>query len=167
MSQQNVDAVHRLAAAVGRRDVDEFLELSDPAIAWHSSISVLSEGGAYHGHEGVRQYFRDLDDTFESFEVTLDRVLDVGDLVLAVGRLDSCGKTSGVETATQMGWVFWFRHGKAIYGIQRRSSQPSACRSKPLTPTPDLGSRASAQRDFQRRVSTDAGAGMNSAACER
>ena len=107
MSQQNVDAVHRLAAAVGRRDVDEFLELTDPAIAWHSSISVLSEGGAYHGHEGVRQYFRDLDDTFESFE--------------------------------------------GAFRIQRRSSQPSACRSTAVTPTPDLGSQASAQRDLRQR----------------
>jgi ketosteroid isomerase-like protein len=72
-------------------------------------------GGAYHGHAGVRQYTSDIDETFESFEARLDRVLDVGDLVIAVGRLDYRGKISGVETDTPVGWVFRFRKGKVFY----------------------------------------------------
>jgi ketosteroid isomerase-like protein len=115
MSQENVDVVHQIAAALGRRDLGLFLEVTDPAVEWHASISVISEGGAYHRHDGVRQYMSDVDETFESLEATLDRVLDVGDLVLAVGQLHYRGKVSGVETDTPMGWVFRFRKGKVFY----------------------------------------------------
>ena len=107
--------MREIAAALGQRDVDRFLELTDPAVEWHSSISVISEGGAYHGHEGVRQYLRDVDETFESLSATMDQMLDVGDLVLAVGRLHYRGKASGVEQAAHFGWVYRFRNGKLVY----------------------------------------------------
>jgi ketosteroid isomerase-like protein len=114
MSQENVDTVYRIAAALARRDVAFYLEVSDPEVEWHTSLSVVSEGGAYHGHEGIRQYMSDIDETFDSFEATLDKVLDVGDLVLAVGRLHYRGKASGVEMDAQLGWIFRFREGKLV-----------------------------------------------------
>jgi ketosteroid isomerase-like protein len=107
--------VRRIAAAGGPRDASVFLELTGPAVEWHTSLSVVSEGGAYHGHEGVRQYVRDLDQTFESFEVDLDGLMSVGDLVLTVGRVHYRGKASGVELEASVGWVFRFRDGKVLY----------------------------------------------------
>jgi ketosteroid isomerase-like protein len=115
MSRGNVEVVHQIAAALGRRDLDLFLAVSDPAVEWHSSISVISEGGAYHGHEGVRQYMSDVEEAFDSLSATIDQVLDVGDLVLAVGRLHYRGKASGVEMDMRLGWVFRFRQGKLVY----------------------------------------------------
>jgi ketosteroid isomerase-like protein len=115
MSQENVAVVHQLAAALGRRDLDLFLEVTDPAVEWHTYVSVISQGGAYRGHDGIRQYMSDMDETFESLETTLDRTLDVGDLVLAVGRIHYRGKASGVEMDAPVGWVFRFRQGKIIY----------------------------------------------------
>jgi ketosteroid isomerase-like protein len=115
MSRENVEVVHQIEDALNRRDLDRFLEVTDPAVEWHSSISVISEGGAYHGHEGVRQYMRDVEETFASLSATLDRILDIGDLVLAVGRLHYRGKASGVEQEAHFGWVFRFRDGKVVY----------------------------------------------------
>jgi ketosteroid isomerase-like protein len=63
----------------------------------------------------VRQYVRDLDQTFESFEVDLDGLVGVGSLVLAVGRVHYRGKASGVELEASVGWVFRFRDGKVLY----------------------------------------------------
>jgi ketosteroid isomerase-like protein len=114
MSQANVDVAQQTAVAVGRRDVEFLLAVSDPAVEWHTSVSI-AKGGAYHGHDGVREYLRDIDETFELLEPTFDRALDVGDLVLAVGRLHYRGKASGVETDVPMGWVFKFREGKVFY----------------------------------------------------
>jgi ketosteroid isomerase-like protein len=122
MSRQNVEVVHQIAAALGRRDIDRFLDLTDPEVEWHSSISVIAEGGAYHGHEGVRQYMRDVGETFQSLSATVDQVLDVGDLVLAVGRLRYRGKASGVELEAPFGWLYRFREGKLVY--LRAFSQP-------------------------------------------
>jgi ketosteroid isomerase-like protein len=115
MSQKNVEIVRRIAAAVGQRDVSVFLELTDPAVEWHTSLSVVSKGGAYHGHEGVRQYVSDLADAFDLFEIDLDDLLGVGDLALAVGRVHYRGNTSGVDQEVSVGWVFRFRAGKVLY----------------------------------------------------
>jgi ketosteroid isomerase-like protein len=115
VSQANIGVVRRIAAAVGQRDTSVFLALTDPTVEWHTSLSVISKGGAYHGHEGVRQYVRDLDQTFESFEVDLDGLVGVGDLILAVGRVHYRGKASGVELEASVGWVFRFRDGRVLY----------------------------------------------------
>jgi ketosteroid isomerase-like protein len=110
-----VDVVHEIAAALGRRDLSAFLGLTHPDVEWHSSISVISEGGAYHGHDGVRQYMSDVNEAFESLEATVDSALDVGDLVVAVGSLRYRGRTSGVEMHAPLGWVYRFRQGKLVY----------------------------------------------------
>jgi hypothetical protein len=47
MSRENSEVVRMIAAAVGRRDTSVFLELTDPAVEWHTSLSVVSKGGAY------------------------------------------------------------------------------------------------------------------------
>jgi ketosteroid isomerase-like protein len=115
MSRENEEVVHRIAAALGPRDLSTFLEVTAPDVEWHASLSVISEGGAYHGHEGVRQYVKDVAEAFETFEATLDGVLSVGDLVLGVGQVTFRGKASGVEQTQQFGWVFRFRGGRVVY----------------------------------------------------
>jgi ketosteroid isomerase-like protein len=115
MSQENVELTHEIVAALGRRDVERFLELSAPEGEFHSSISVLSEGGAYHGHEGIRQYMSDVDDAFESLEPIIEQTLHVGDLVVVLGSLRYRGRASGVTSEPQFGWVFKFREGKLVY----------------------------------------------------
>jgi ketosteroid isomerase-like protein len=115
MSRENVEVVYRMASAVGQRDVAAFLDVTDPAVEWHTSLSVISEGGAYHGHEGVHQYIRDLDEAFESFEVTLDDVFALGEVAMAVGRVDYRGKASGVEQTEQFGWIVRFHESQVIY----------------------------------------------------
>ena len=115
MSRENEQVVHQIAAALGPRDLSTFLEVTDPAVEWHSSLSVIAEGGAYHGHEGVRQYVKDVAEAFEFFEATLDGVLSVGDVVVAVGEITFRGKASGVEQTQQLGWIFRFRDGRVVY----------------------------------------------------
>jgi ketosteroid isomerase-like protein len=115
MSRENVEVVQQIADALGRRDLDFYLDVSDPAVEWHSSISVIAEGGAYHGHDGIRQYISDVVEAFDVLDATLDQTLDVGDLVVGVGRLHYRGKASGVDSVVPMGWIFKFREGKLTY----------------------------------------------------
>jgi ketosteroid isomerase-like protein len=76
---------------------------------------VISEGGAYHGHEGIHKYISDIAEAFDSFEVTLENVLAVGQVAVAVGRVSYRGKASGVEQTDQFGWVVRYREGKVVY----------------------------------------------------
>jgi ketosteroid isomerase-like protein len=112
--QENVDTVRQLAAAVSRRDLPQILELTDPQVEWRPFIAALAEGGQYRGHDGIRQYLRDLDETFETFRTNIEDLLAVGDLVVGAGHIHYCGKGSGVETKAPVGWLLKLRGGKVL-----------------------------------------------------
>jgi ketosteroid isomerase-like protein len=115
MSQEKVEIIHRLAAAVGRRDTETLIQLTSPEVEWHTSLSVISEGGAYHGHDGVRRYVTDLEDAFKAFDAHIDDVLVVGDSAVAVGHVRYHGKASGVEQVQPLGWAVRFEGDRATY----------------------------------------------------
>jgi ketosteroid isomerase-like protein len=70
---------------------------------------------AYHGHEGLRRWWANVDATFEEFEASIDEVRDEGDVVLALGRLRARFR-SGITLDTEVGWVFRFSNGLAVWG---------------------------------------------------
>lgn len=103
-----VDAVHR-------RDEARLIELMDPDVEWHSLIAALGEGGVYCGHDGIRQYLRDLTDAWDVFHVELDQVISVGSIVVLVGPLHYRGKGSGVETRFDAGYMAKVRDGRVVH----------------------------------------------------
>jgi ketosteroid isomerase-like protein len=115
MSQENVEAVHRVLTAVSERDVPCLIGLTDPDIEWRSFFAALSEGGEYRGHDGMRQYVADLREAFETLRVDVSSLLDVGETIVGIGRLYYKGQGSGVEADSAAGWVFRFRGGKVLY----------------------------------------------------
>jgi ketosteroid isomerase-like protein len=115
MSEENIALVGEIVDAVMRRDADRLIELTDPDVEWHSLIAALGEGGVYRGHEGMRQYVRDLTDAWDVFHVELDQVISVGSVVVLVGPLHYRGKGSGVETRFDAGYMAKIRDGKCVY----------------------------------------------------
>ena len=97
MSQENVDAFTRAIDAINRSDVDAVVQELHPSIEWNMAIQVLVGGDAavYHGHEGVREYFRDMDEAFAEVELVFTEVRDLGDRVLATGSFSTRGRQSG------------------------------------------------------------------------
>ena len=114
MSQANVEAARRVLAAVARRDLSDLTNVTDPEVQWRSFFATLSHDGEYHGHEGMRQYVRDLQEVFEWIRPEVDDVLAAGDIVVAVGCLYYRGQESGVESKSAAGWVFKFRDAKLV-----------------------------------------------------
>jgi ketosteroid isomerase-like protein len=114
VSRENVEAAGRILAAVTERDVDVLLRLTDPGVEWRSFFAALLERGEYRGHDALRQYMRDLEDAFEVIRPEAVQMLDVGDLVVAVGRVCYRGRASGVETEEAAGWVFRFKDRKVV-----------------------------------------------------
>src|SRR4051794_35788086 len=103
-----------MADAVARRDVPRLIELTDPDVEWRPFATGLLEGGAYEGHEGIREYVRDLDDAWEVLRADMKDGLAIGTVVLLVGSLRYRGRGSGIETENAAGWVVKFRDGKVI-----------------------------------------------------
>jgi ketosteroid isomerase-like protein len=115
MSQENVEAVRRATEAINRRDVDAMLEVLDPEVEYYAALPALGGSAAvYHGHAGVRELFRDLFDVLDEFHVEYSEIRDLGDRIVAIGRLRTRGKGSGVETESPFGTVSDGKDGKAI-----------------------------------------------------
>ena len=116
MSQENVEALKRGFEAVGRLDGEAMIEMTDPAIVFCPRFQVMLGGEArvFRGHEGVREAFRDLYGALEWIKPEVLEVRDLGDQIVALGRLSIRGKGSGAEAESPAGWIVEFKDGKAI-----------------------------------------------------
>jgi ketosteroid isomerase-like protein len=116
MSQENAETFKRAVDAFDRQDFEAMLEELDAAVEWYDAVPMMLGGKAtvYRGHEGVRDLWRDLDDVFEERRVEFADVREVGDRVLATGRLYARGKGSGAEAESPYCVVCGFEKGKVI-----------------------------------------------------
>ena len=83
MSQENVATFKRVIEAYNRREIEPLLETSDPEIEWYPFTAQVEGDEAYHGHEGLRQWWANIDAAFEDFEASVDEVRDLDDTVVA------------------------------------------------------------------------------------
>jgi ketosteroid isomerase-like protein len=67
----------------------------------------------YRGHDGIREMLRDLDEILDERQLGFSEIHDVGECVVAVGRLTIRGRGSGLRTESPFGWVSEFSTGKA------------------------------------------------------
>jgi len=116
MSQENVEVVQRVADAYNRHDVEAMLDELQPEIEWHPWLQVQLGGGAtvYRGHHGVRAGIRDGEDAFSDVRAELSEIRDLGQRVVAIGRLRGRGRESGAMTESSLAWIVEFRSGKVI-----------------------------------------------------
>ena len=114
MSQANVELAVQVMDALGRRDISRVIALTDPEVEWHSFFAELGDKGVYLGHEGTRQYMRDLNDAWEIVRADIDDRLGVGDVAVLIGRIHYRGRSSGIEAETPAGWMLKFRHGLVV-----------------------------------------------------
>jgi ketosteroid isomerase-like protein len=115
MSQENVEAFTRGYEAITRGDVEALLEELDADVEWHSAVLALVGGEAtvYRGHEGVREMLRDLWGAFAVLHAEYPETRDLGDCILAIGRIRARGRASGAEIESPLGYVTDFTGGKA------------------------------------------------------
>ena len=115
MSQQNVEAVRAIYKAVARRDNVTPFEVYADDIVWDLSNSrrtVLGIEPVYHGHEGVRQFWRDALSVFGEVGLEVEEFIDAGDQVVAVTRERGVGRGSGVPVGSAAASVWTFARGK-------------------------------------------------------
>jgi ketosteroid isomerase-like protein len=113
MSEPNAKLVAAVVDAVGRRDLDRLLALTDPEVEWQSALAALIEGGVYRGHEGIRRYVADLE-TWELLITEVDDMLLFEDMVVLVARLHYRGKGSGVDSQMPIGYWVKVRGGRVL-----------------------------------------------------
>ena len=112
MSQENVTVAKELFDAVRRQDLPRLIELTDPDVEWYSFFSLGEAGDVYRGHSGLERYAKDLGEAWETVSPDFDGAVEVGSVVVLVGKVHYRGRGSGVEDESPSGWMLKFRQGK-------------------------------------------------------
>jgi ketosteroid isomerase-like protein len=98
--------LEQLRDAYNRRDPDAWVTVWNPDCEWHPFLTARVEGDpGYHGHNGMRAWFEDVDEMFEEMQVELEQYRQVGDRLLVLGRMTARGRGSGAQVSTEVGWV--------------------------------------------------------------
>ena len=116
MSQENVEIFKRAFDAINRRDAEALVAELDPEVEWHPAI-LMAIGGkqtVYRGHEGVREWLRDLYETLSEFQAEYPEIRDLGDRTVAIGCVRARGRASEVEIESPHATVAEFKNGKGI-----------------------------------------------------
>lgn len=94
MSHDYVDDSYRAADAFNRRDLDAYLEFLHPAVELRPLVGGME--GSYHGHEGIRRYWRDLLAVSPDFRLEVVEVRDLGDRTVTKFKVRGHGAGSDI-----------------------------------------------------------------------
>lgn len=110
--QRDVEKVEEIYRAYAKRQVNAVLmHLSKEVEIFQSSE--LPWGGQYTGHEGARQFLGALGEHLEA-RLLLERLLDAGDRVVAVGRTVGKARTTQLEFDVPVVHVWTFQEGQVV-----------------------------------------------------
>jgi ketosteroid isomerase-like protein len=112
VTQENVEVVRRAWEAWKRRDIDGLFALYDPEIVWDMSHYDDVISGVFRGHEGVRRFFRQWLEPFETYHAHAENFIDAGDSVVVEVRQGGRGKASKAHVEMPVYWqVYNIRNG--------------------------------------------------------
>jgi ketosteroid isomerase-like protein len=113
--ESNVDLARRAFEAFGERDLAALLELMDDEVEFLPATASLTTGGEpYRGHEGITRYLDDVGRVWKELRVYPSDYRDLGESVVALGRIHARGGGMIIDRPT--GWVWRFRDGKIVWG---------------------------------------------------
>jgi ketosteroid isomerase-like protein len=77
-AEENVELARRAYDAINRDDLEGFVSLIDPDVEFGSLIAE-AEGKTYRGHDGVRQWWRDVVDALGGMNFRAQEIRPVGE----------------------------------------------------------------------------------------
>jgi ketosteroid isomerase-like protein len=116
VSWENVEivrAINDLWAPIDEQAEERLLELFAPEVHFDASRRVFNPA-TYDGYDGLRRFRADTREVWDELSFTTERVVDQGDHVVEVGRLEGRGRGSGVEVKTAAARVWTIRGGRVV-----------------------------------------------------
>ena len=112
MSQENVELVRRALEGWNRGDFGAWIESAHPDVEWSSAITRRMEGAqtVWRGRADARRFW---DEWHSLWDLTIEisEFRDLGDTVVALGRMEIHGKASGVDLEESVAYVAEFEEG--------------------------------------------------------
>jgi ketosteroid isomerase-like protein len=113
MSQRTVDLVQGAFGTVTIPGSPEaMIAFSQPDFKMHLE-GVAGEPVYYAGVSGIREFFSDVAQSWESFQFKATDLRDLGDRVLILGDVRGRGRGSGVVVDDRWAWIVELREGRA------------------------------------------------------
>lgn len=115
ISEQNVELHRRAIAAVNAHDIDAFVALCAPDAEFQSVFAAVG-GAVYRKREGMRQWFRDLADTWtDGVRIEPHEYFDLGERTLLVHVVHGRGRHSSMDVAMPVAHVFTWHGGLFVH----------------------------------------------------
>jgi ketosteroid isomerase-like protein len=114
MSRENVDTVKSLFAAFENRDFDGIAGVLDPQLEIRPAIVGGLEGVVYHGPDGMRQFWADIDAAWAEFRITPAEFRELDGKILVLGRAFARGRDSGIALDEAAAWIAQVRHAMIV-----------------------------------------------------
>jgi ketosteroid isomerase-like protein len=110
LSHEDIEIFWRGMEAFNGRDFDVFLELFHEEIEFFPLRSAIE--GSYSGLVGVRKWWKDTGESWETFQIEADTVHDLGDgRIVAAGVIHAKGKGGGVPLDIPTSWLTEYHEG--------------------------------------------------------
>jgi ketosteroid isomerase-like protein len=131
MSEENVEVALRAFDAWNRGDYEAWIKAFDTECEF-SPLRAQLEGQPYRGHDGLRQFMRDVTDEWESVRFGLSDIRDTGDQLVGLLRFKARGRISQAELDLPIGVVASVRDGK-IFRVRMYSDPAEALEAAGLS----------------------------------
>ena len=110
MPTRNEQAAIGFADAITRCDRDAALRVCHPEIEFDSMLGI--DGRTYLGHDGIREYFADIESAWERWRVEVERVVEGPDgRVAIVMTMHARGQGSGLALAERTAHIWTLSDG--------------------------------------------------------
>jgi ketosteroid isomerase-like protein len=114
MSQANVEVVRRVHDAATRRDAETVLALYDADVELDVSRVQVVGQSTYRGHDGLRRFFGEWHEAWESIDYSFEELIDAGDEVISVVTRRARGRLSGADVKWPLALVWTLREGRVV-----------------------------------------------------
>jgi ketosteroid isomerase-like protein len=92
--------------AFNERHPEAWLAAWNADCEWHPFLTAREEGDpGYHGPNGIRAWFEDVDELFTDMHVELETFREVGACLLVLGEMTAKRRLGGEDVTTDVAWV--------------------------------------------------------------
>jgi ketosteroid isomerase-like protein len=112
MPSESFEIVRRAHEALNSGDIDALVALCDAEFRLDMSDRVFNPA-VYEGHDGIRRFYAEVHDVWESYVWEPEELIQAGPDVVALLRSTGRGRGSGVEVDRETAMVWSVREGRA------------------------------------------------------
>ena len=131
MSRHDVEIVRRLYEATSHGRMDARFDLLAPDVEFRLSGAFPDLDPIYRGHDEIRRLNDQLNAPWEELSFFADRIIDLGDRVLALCHFHARGR-DGLEVERALAHIWTIRDGQAV-SLQAYSDQEEALEAAGVT----------------------------------